>query len=721
MTKWRTLSSDAHTLLHPAIQRWMSESGWRGLRPVQAQAVEPIQSGRSVIITAPTAGGKTEAAFLPLLGMLADARGPATILAVSPLKALINDQHRRLSEMTRHMPDVGVFRWHGDVASSERTAARRHKRRVILITPESIEAQLQHSGAFVRSVARSTLCVVIDELHVFVDGERGVHLRSLLSRLDQMRNAPAPKIGLSATLAEPIIAQRYLMSHDPERCLVIGEHGSMRLQTQLRAVLEPVEDQEGKTGIEQVAEHIFAQMRGQSNLVFANSKRNVELLTDTLSDLCRKAHVPNEFVAHHGNLSKEIRASVERRLQQGDLPTTAICTSTMELGVDIGDVASVAQVGAPFTVSSLRQRLGRSGRRGGPSILRSYVIDAPATAGDPLLDQLHVELVQAMAMTELMLARWLESPVEHHPHLSTLVHQIMSMLGESGALPAGRLWRDLVVNGAFDVTPEMFRHVLRDLAASDIVYQLEDGLLSLATGGDRIVNKHDFYAAFSTPEEFRVVHGAQTLGTLPLEMPLPEGSALVFAGRRWTVVNMNTSDKVIQVTAGATGQPPKFGGSPGVVDEAVHEQIFRLYTSRKLPTYLDRAAAELAREAYDAFDSAQMTTARMIEEDKDVYLFPWAGDRAHLTLMLWLRTRGVNASMEGIAIRCARMKAENLMVAIESMYEADPPSALDLAQTVAEPGDGKYHHLLSPEIRREEFAATMLDVERAHAALADLV
>jgi ATP-dependent Lhr-like helicase len=301
------------------------------------------------------------------------------------------------------------------------------------------------------------------------------------------------------------------------------------------------------------------------------------------------------------------------------------------------------------------------------------------------------------------------------------VHQVLSLLGEHGALSAGRLWRDLVTQGAFDVDQEMFVQVLRDLGTAGIVYQLEDGLLSLDQAGDRIVGGHEFYAAFATPEEYRVVHGARTLGSLPIEVPLPEGAALVFAGRRWTVVSMSMLDRVIQVQPGGHGQPPRFGGSGGVIEREVHEQMFRILATRLLPAYLDERAQELARSAFDAFERLQLSSVRMIEDGKDTYLLPWAGDRAALTLLLWLRTRGVQASIESVAVRCARTRADNLLVALESMYEEGPPDPLQLARLVAEPGDGKYHHLLSSDLRQREFALTMLDVQAAWQALADLV
>src|SRR6202023_2308353 len=160
-----------------------------------------------------------------------------------------------------------------------------------------------------------------------------------------------------------------------------------------------------------IARHIVEKMRGAHNLIFATSRTNVELYADLLRQCSESIGVYGEFYAHHANLSRGHREFVETRLRDSSLPTSAVCTSTLELGVDIGDIESVAQIGAPWSVAGLRQRLGRSGRRGGKSaIVRLYITEQAWRPNLHPHDLLRCELVQAIAMVQLLLRGWCESP-----------------------------------------------------------------------------------------------------------------------------------------------------------------------------------------------------------------------------------------------------------------------------------------------------------------------
>ena len=174
-------SSPGFERLHPRVQRWAWSRGWTGLRDAQERAVEPVLSGATdLVIAAATAAGKTEAAFLPIVSRLADEDPPASSVRavyVSPLKALINDQHRRLEELCRDL-DVAVSRWHGDVSSALKRGLLEDPAGVLLITPESLEALFVLRGPRLRGVFQGVGWVVVDELHSFVGSERGRHLHN---------------------------------------------------------------------------------------------------------------------------------------------------------------------------------------------------------------------------------------------------------------------------------------------------------------------------------------------------------------------------------------------------------------------------------------------------------------------------------------------------------------------------------------------------------------
>ena len=194
-----------------------------------------------------------------------------------------------------------------------------------------------------------------------------------------------------------------------------------------------------------------------------------------------------------------------------------ICTSTLELGIDIGMVKSIAQIGTPNSVASLRQRLGRSGRRGEPAVLRTYIRESEIDSNSSIGDLLRVELVQTIAMVNLLLARWCEPSGTGRLHLSTLVQQLLSLIAQFGGVTAGRAWS--ILSKAFAAEQSTFVQVLRSLGSRQIIRQEPDGTLLLDEAGERIVNHYSFYAAFATAEEYRIVAAGKTLGTSAYRSP----------------------------------------------------------------------------------------------------------------------------------------------------------------------------------------------------------
>ena len=217
--------------------------------------------------------------------------------------------------------------------------------------------------------------------------------------------------------------------------LLESQAADAELRIQLRGYSDD-NDMEGDAAKREVTKHLFSRLRGTPNLVFAGSRQNVEWYADALREMSEKANVPVDFLPHHANLSSEHRMELEKSLKTRRT-TTAICTSTLELGIDIGDIECVAQIGPPFSVASLRQRLGRSGRRlGQPAVLHMYAIEREAQVDSHPLDRLHLDLVRSIAMVELLRNRWCEPPAPQALHLSTLCHQVLSVIAERGGVNA---------------------------------------------------------------------------------------------------------------------------------------------------------------------------------------------------------------------------------------------------------------------------------------------
>ena len=627
--------------LHPQVQRWVRAQGWSQLREVQARAITAIGGHRrDVLIAATTAAGKTEAAFLPLLGAAAARQhSGVAILYVAPLKALINDQHKRLEGLCADL-EIGLTRWHGDAPQSPKTRLLKSPGGVVLITPESIEAMFVRRPASIEAMFGRLDAIVIDELHAFLQGPRGLHLWSLLHRIDAISHGRARRIGLSATLGDKQHAADWLAGGAPQPEIIAVDGGGAPLKLRVRAVVEPPEtsppaaDLQVRSALAEIARHAHEILRGKNNLFFAGSRANVEALADRLRTLSEDSGVPNEFFPHHGSLAKELREEVETRLKEDRFPTTAVATTTLELGIDIGSVHSVAQLGAPRSVASLRQRLGRSGRReGSAAIFRGYVREPYLAADADPLDRLHLPVAQSVAALHLLAERFVEPPLGDPALLSVTVHQLLSRIAERGAQRADQLYRAIGRDGPFAaIEPGDFADLLRGLGGGEepMLEQAPDGSLMLGPLGERLTASRDFYANFKTDEEWRLVHQGRALGTLPIVNALAVGSILSFAGRRWRAIAIDDPAKVVEVVAHRAGRIPKFDRVSG---EPIHDRlagaIRDALVASDMPAYLDPVAAQLLAEGRELFALLDLARTPLIAAGKDTHLMTWRGSVAN--------------------------------------------------------------------------------------------
>jgi len=731
-------ASSAFGQLHPQIQHWIWRERWTELRDAQERAAAPILAAdRDVVIAAATASGKTEAAFLPICSALLDTPQPGVkALYVSPLKALINDQYLRLDLLCEHL-DLPVHRWHGDVAASRKAKVLSKPDGLLLITPESLEALLIRHGHRIGHLFAGLRYVVIDEMHAFLGVERGAQLQSLLHRVELAIRRRVPRVGLSATLGDMTAAAEYLRpGHGGTVTVIVAADDTHELRMQLRgyeathavatpgadATDEPAPEEDDDGAQSAIADHLFATLRGSDNLIFANSRRDVEIYADLLSRRSEAARVPNEFVPHHGNLSKELREHVEARLKARDVPVNAVCTSTLEMGIDIGSVASIAQIGAPHSVSSLRQRLGRSGRRGGPATLRLYIIEAEVTAKTPPQNALRVGLVQSIAMINLLLQRWNEPPDINGLHLSTLTQQVLSLIAQHGGVTGAEAHQALCTNGPFArVTPNLFARLLRALGAADLIVQAGDGLLLLGLVGERLVNHHTFYAAFRVDPEYRLISAGRTLGSIPLQYPLMPGSLLIFGGRRWKVVAVDDRAKVIELIRSSGGRPPDFFGYGGEVADRVRQEMLTIYSTADVPSYLNAPAARLLAEGRENFARFGLTDSSLLPWGNDTLIFPWRGDRIISTLAIALTNPRADVAQDGICLTMTNTSHAATIERLHALATAGIPDPSALAPKVQNKITEKYHEFLTDELLNIDYAARSLDTEGAQITLKELL
>ncbi len=714
-------SSSFH-LLDERIQRFIWAEGWEELRDAQEKSIPLIVKGeRDVIISAATAAGKTEAAFFPALTHLLSAGGEGLIVYISPLKALINDQFGRLERLCEQL-EVPVWPWHGDVSASTKTRFLSKRHGVLLITPESLEALLCNRGSSVAAIFERLTFFVVDELHAFIGSERGKQLQSLMHRIERALARQVPRIGLSATLGDMKLAGSFLRpGGDPAQVNSTAAGSELKVLVkgyEEPLVVKPEEDageQEPVTPA-QIAAHLFKVLRGSNNLVFPNSRRQVERYTHLLNKMCEEQKVPYEFWPHHGSLSKEIRSETEAALKQKELPASAICTNTLELGIDIGAVKSVCQIGPPPSVASLRQRLGRSGRRKGePAILRGYSIEDALGPNASIRDKLRLDTVQTTAMISLLVEKWFEPPRVQGVHLSTLVQQLLSSIAQTGGATAGELFALFCGPGTpfVGISRQEFVELLRHLGQKELLVQDSSGALLHGRVGEKFVNHYSFYAAFSSDEEFRVVAGGKTLGTLPVDQALMPGQRILFAGKTWRVDEVDEQQKTIYVTRAKGGVPPLFSGGVGRTHTKVRQRMRELLEGTETPAFLDETAKGFLAEARDVYARHNLKTEFVIDQGREVLLLTWLGDAANEAIACLLIRRGFVATLSGPGVEVVKgeQSTQEILDALGDAAVDEPPPLDMLLADVKNLAREKWDWVLPDALLRRAYASLYLDLD----------
>ena len=699
-------TSSSFSLLDEKVQKWVWRQGWSSLKDIQENSIPIVLSqDNDVIISAATAGGKTEAAFLPILtSILRDSVSFGyQVLYISPLKALINDQYRRLSDMTADM-GIDVIPWHGDIDVSRKNRSLKDPNGIVIITPESLESFLINRTKYTTSAFSALKYIVIDELHSFIGKERGKQLQSLLSRIEHIANRHIPRIAMSATFSDYETVKSFLRDDEALPCSIPPQGESNH---EIKLLVKTYIPTKEKSVVEDISKELFARLRGSNNLVFANSRHETEEYAVKLSDMSDENGVPNEFRVHHGSLSKIERETVEHELQQGIHPLTAICTSTMELGVDIGKVKSIAQIGSATSISGLRQRLGRSGRRNEPSILRVFSTET----GEGILFDLKANLVQNIAVIELLKEHKYETPNINSYHLSTLIQQLLSVIAQFGGFYPKEGWQFLCTKGAFkNVTPTMFLSLLKALGDKDVVSQLDNGQIIIGKEGEKLLKKPDFYVAFQSPKDYSVInkYNSKRLGTIQY-LP-PKDAQIVLAGRRWIVEGINEHGQTIYVSQVKSGGKAFFGGEGAEIDKIIVEKMRDIYLSNDSYPYLDiRTEANMYLEqARLCFNNNELSNHSYLQYGNRALFFTWGGWKINRTISLMAQLY-LDKKCGFSALYIDNITSDD----IKRIIDKGKPSEEVLAklESRATKECQKYDYLLPDDLLDKEYAKAYLDID----------
>ncbi len=451
---------------HPAVMAWFRRQ-FEAPSPVQAQAWPAIQAGRNTLISAPTGAGKTLAAFLAAIdtlvreGLQAPLADETRVLYVSPLKALSNDIHKNLelplkgirdALLENGFPDVPIRAMvrTGDTSQSERVQMKRSPPHILVTTPESLYILLTSESG--REILKDVRTVIVDEIHALAGNKRGAHLTLSLERLNQLCQSPPVRIGISATQKPIEIMARYLTGahRDPaqQSCAIVDTGHVRERDLAIEMTGSPLEAVMANEAWDEIYRRLEQLIQAhRTTLIFVNTRRLAERAAAALAQRLGEAAV----TAHHGSLAKQHRLDAEQRLKAGSL-RALVATASLELGIDIGEVDLVCQMGSPHRIATFLQRAGRSGHQlSGTPKARLFPLSR-----DDLVES--VALLDAVGRDELD-----RIPIPDHP-LDVLAQQIVAEV-------AMREWEERALyrlfKGAYpyrELDEEVFLEVVRMLA-----------------------------------------------------------------------------------------------------------------------------------------------------------------------------------------------------------------------------------------------------------------
>ena len=721
------------------VQDYIYRHNWQNLRAIQVAAAEAIfHTEENVLLTASTASGKTEAAFFPILSQLY--QNPPTSVGciyIGPLKALINDQFSRLTELCQE-GNIPVWHWHGDVAQSHKAKLMKHPSGILQITPESLEALLLHKHAAIPRLFGDLRFVVIDEVHSLLRGDRGGQTLCLIQRLSRLAGVNPRRIGLSATVGDPEGTGAFLALGTGRQTLIpkIQAPGSSWRLSMEHFFVKDVQAAEGKDipdalpVLEEKTDtapqnadpglgYIYEHTRGKKCLLFVNSREECETVTTTLRQYCEMNHEADRFLIHHGNLSASYRETAEAMMKDDSQYLTTVTTATLELGIDIGRLERAFQIDAPWTVSSFLQRMGRTGRRDAPAEMWFVIREDEPEVRAMLPSTIPWKLLQGIALVQLYLEeRWCEPPRLNRLPYSLLYHQTMSTLASCGELsPAALADRVLTLPYFHRVSQQDYKVLLRHLLATDHIQQTEQGGLIVGLAGERVVNSFKFYGVFVESEEYTVRCESQELGTVV--QPPPVGEKVAIAGHVWEVLDVDHKRHLVYCRQVKGRIPAYFGECPGDLHTRVLRRMRQvLQEDTRYPYLMKNAVARRGQARYTAAQSGTTDSPMISLGGRMWCLLPCVGTYAFLAMERFLKIKcGNRLGLKNFDSARPYYMQFTMSVSLEEFYRivaeeaAKPIDPLELVYPKELPVFDKYDEFLPEELVRKGFALGVLDVE----------
>lgn len=632
------MAVDPFDRLHPALRYHIVNSlGWSSLRSTQLEAIGPFHDGTHCLLLAPTAGGKTEAAIIPLLSrMLEENWSGVSILYVCPIKALLNNLADRLSHYAG-LVGRRVELWHGDISQSRKQRALKDPPDILLTTPESLEGMLVSTRVERQAWFAAVRAVVVDELHAFAVDDRGWHLRAVLSRLEAYAERPPQRIGLSATVRNPESLLTWLAPYGI-RCMV----GSASVSTEADVTLDYV------GSLENAAIVVSRLHRGAKRLVFCDSRSQTERLGVLL-----RQHGVRTFLSH-ASLSLAERRQAESAFAE-EQNCVIVATSTLELGLDVGDLDHVIQIDAPATVSSFLQRMGRTGRR--RDTQRNCLFLATTESA----------FLLSLGLLHKWSEAWVEAVVPPPSPWGVIAQQAMLLTLEQGLLPQAEISRQL--QNAF---PELERAGIDTLLEAMKLKGFLDcpapGVLQIGPRAEREYGRghyRDLLATFSGAPLLLARFGSTEVGYVDPSVLVGDESPkdILLGGRSWKVVAVDWGRRVVSLEPGSGGGQARWTGAGRVVSEEISQGIRAVMLTGHLPgTRLSKRATERLHTLRDRLPLPVERGRWLIsrEENGRYSLWTFAGTVANRRLCRQLRSSAGATRFDEMTVQTHRDPTEYL-------------------------------------------------------------
>jgi ATP-dependent Lhr-like helicase len=712
--------------LHPGLQKIVQEKGWTGgLSEIQLKAIPIIMEAKDCIIEAPTAGGKTEAVLFPTLTRASfNKKRSVQVLYLAPLRALLNNIEKRAGEYAVAC-GLHSFKWHGDVDQKEKIKELNNPSQLLLTTPESLEAILLRKSGWVDFFSELET-VVIDEAHNFAAGDRGGHIASLLERLEKAIGKTFQRIALTATVGNPQDMLRWLAGSNRKPGTRI--HVSSKKKKTKDFLVKLFDKARDNDVVIDEKSHIrqfnilYQLLAKKKSIIFGRSRKKTEELAAVIrkrNDYSRTRN-PIKVRTHHSSVSKFYREEAEKLIQVASETglNAIISTSTLELGIDIGALDQVIQIGPLVSSSAFLQRVGRTGRREN----KEQFFRGLCTSRDDLV------LITAVVSLGLRgISEAIGFPKKAH---DLMAHQLICLSLQNNGIKEAAAWNILSDGHCFSgITAYQFSELVRVMIQKKYLRDVDGELIVGETSEKEFLGSNwlRLFATFDSAPMFDVMEGKNHVGTLDssfvqsLTLPF----FFVLGGIEWKAEKVN--EKMRQVLANRTpsGNAPRwFVSGVGGVPRETAKEAGRILFGNHTPGFLDEEAVmgiESERDTHRALNWDDRKWILNISESGNPQIWTFAGSRINLTLALILKEKNigdVSSNYKSIEIKPHVVDSGRLVTLISNTLEEITCMGKNqylslgnrLASQISRRAFSKFSKCLSDKLWAESVAERALDM-----------